>query len=89
MATQSVSNRAELVAQVRDSLPVIDRATSPHEVEFLLAYRNANEADRRRLMKILRGAKAGLLPPPEVSSTWTLEQVRAFADALPEVANGN
>ena len=91
MAIQSVTKAAEfdhahLKAQVRDSLPVIDRACSAQEIELLLAYREASEADKRRLMKLLNAALAGLLPPPEVSSKWTLAQRRAFADDLPEVS---
>ena len=85
MATQSVSKRSKLVTQVRDSLPPSDRAVTPLEVEFLLTYRAANKADKRRLMKILHAAGKGLLPTPEQSRAMTPEQNRAFADALPEV----
>lgn len=79
------AQHAALRAQVRNSLPVIDRACSAQEIELLLAYREASEADKRRLMKLLHAALADLLPPPEVSRSWTPEQRRAFADALPEV----
>lgn len=84
MATQSVSKREELVRHVRDNTPAIDIARDEVEVAFLLTYRRANKADKRRLMKILCAAKAGLLPSPEVSSTWTRDQLREFADKLPE-----
>ena len=76
-------------AQVRRAIPKPHIAASEVEVEFLLAYRRANKADKRRLTKILHGAKAGLLPPPEVSSTWTREQVQAFADTLPEAESSD
>lgn len=89
MATQSVSKREELVRHVRDNTPAEDRARTECEIEFLLTYRKASKADKRRLMKILCGAKAGLLPPPEVSSTWTREQLQAFADTLPEAESSD
>lgn len=84
MAKQSVSKRDQLARQVRETIPAIDIARDEVEVAFLLTYRRANKADKRRLTKILHGAKAGLLPPPEVSSTWTRDQLREFADKLPE-----
>lgn len=91
MARESVtkaveSNHGHLKAQVRESMLVIDRASSPQEVEFLLNYRKANKADKQRLMKILYAAGKGLLPTVEESNAMTPEQRRAFADALPEVA---
>ena len=89
MAKQSVSKRDQVARQVRETIPAIDIARGEVEVAFLLTYRRANKADKRRLTKILHGARAGLLPPPEVSSTWTLKQVQAFADTLPEAESSD
>lgn len=89
MATESVtkaveSNRARLMAQVRKEIPVIDHVRNAHEVEFLKLYREANEVDKKRILKLARAAIAGKLPSAEERSAMTLEQVSTFADSLPE-----
>jgi hypothetical protein len=84
MATQSVTkavafDHARLKSQVRNSLPIIDRASSSDEVELLILYRKANAADRKRLFKLAHAAKDGKLP----TTRMTLKEGRVFADALP------
>ena len=59
---------------------------TPEEDEFIRMYREADDAGKRRLDKILHAAGKGLLPSVEESNAMTLEQRHAFADALPEVA---
>lgn len=97
MATQIVSPqqrasrpnapRSRLVAEVKAGIPEIDHARSADEVEFLMIYRMANDADKKRIMKLCHAAKANMLPSIEERHAMTLDQVRAFADALPDVAS--
>ncbi len=85
MASQSLTNRAQLLREVRESVPPADLAQTEQEVAFLKMYRQANEANKRRVVKLLHAARAGALPPPEVSAKWGPNDVREFADTLPEV----
>lgn len=84
MASQTLLKRPKLLQQVRDSIPPEDRAVTEQEVAFLISYRQADEAGKRRITRLLHAACKGLLPP--VAATWTREQLHAFADSLPEVA---
>lgn len=87
MASQTLLKRPKLLQQVRDSIPPEDRAVTEQEVAFLITYRQADEAGKRRITRLLHAAGKGQLPPPEVAATWTREQLDAFADRLPEVAS--
>ena len=89
MATEIVTkaadtNRARLIAQVRESIPAIDQARDAQEVEFLKLYRKANEVDKRRMRKLIRAAIQNMLPRPEIGATMTRDEVDALADSLPE-----
>jgi hypothetical protein len=67
-------------------LSAVVRACTRQEVEFLLTYRQADKAGKRRLTKVLYAAEAGRLPPVEQIQAMTPMQARAFADSLPEVS---
>ena len=63
------------------------RACTREEVEFLLLYREADKAGKRRLDKALNGAALGLLPPAETIRAMSRKQVLAMVEALPEWPN--
>lgn len=81
----TMQTKDKLLQAVWDAVPPEDRAVTEEEAAFLIAYRQADEAGKSRVRKLLQTAAKGLLPPPEVAGTWTREQVNAFADSLPEV----
>lgn len=56
------------------------------ELEFLLMYREADDAGKRRLDKVLHAAARGELPSVEQANKMTHAEKIAFADSLPEVA---
>lgn len=60
------------------------RACTREEVEFLLLYRQADTAGKRRLEKALNAAARGLLPAPGVIRAMSPAQAQAMVDALPE-----
>ena len=66
-----------------ESLSIV-MAETPHEVEVLAAYRAADEAGKKRAIKLLAAGVAGLLPPVAVVEAMTPDELRAFADALPD-----
>ena len=78
MASQILTNTAQ-------PLPHAEQARTEQEIAFLTIYRQADEANKRRIVKLLRAAIAGTLPPPEVRAKWSHVDLRMFADALPEV----
>lgn len=89
MATESVakevlSDSARLKAGVRQSMPDIDCARTPQELQALMLYRRASEADKKRLLKLARAGVAGKLPSVKETSAMTLDQLRAHVDGLPE-----
>lgn len=69
-----------------DSVMILDRVKNAQEVEFLLRYREADAAGKRRLDKVLAAAGRGELPSVEQANKMTDAEKIAFADALPEVA---
>jgi hypothetical protein len=68
-----------------DSVLILDRAKNAQEVEFLLAYREADDAGKRRITKVLHAAARGELPTVEQANKMTHAEKIAFADSLPEV----
>lgn len=55
------------------------------ELEFLITYRQADDAGKRRITKILNAAYDGLLPSLEQIGAWSKSDRDAFVDSLPEV----
>lgn len=73
------------MATRNDSVLILDRAKNAKELEFLMMYREADAAGKRRITKMLAAAARGELPSLDHIEKMTRAEKIAFADSLPEV----
>ena len=70
-----------LVADIRAEYEPL----TPQEIEFLEAYRKADDEGKRYIRKALKAGAAGLLPEPKDAAAMTQEEAREFLDSLPDL----